>query len=232
LRLSLEHAADRGAYGDYLSDLLKGGQTAPSVADRRRIAENVAPRRLIQLVLDRDAPRLADEAGTSELWAERAIERLWACDDLTEVLALQHGCYPADVPTVSFLKGTNQYGELSELSVGQKCTALLIVALCDGSMPIVIDQPEDALDIVSVWEDIAKKLRRGKGSRQFIVTTHNSSVAVSADSDQFIVLEAGAQSGRVTAAGAIDRRDVRDAVIEHLEGGEEPYQLRSRKYNI
>jgi len=232
LRLALEHAADRSAYGSDFSVLVRGGQAALSAGDRRRISENVAPRRLIQLVLDRDVPRLADEAGISELWAERAIERLWACDDFTEVLALQHSTYPADVPSVSFLKGKNQYDELSELSVGQKCTALLIIALCDGSMPIVIDQPEDALDIVSVWEDIAKKLRRGKRSRQFVLTTHNSSVAVSADSDQFIVLEGGADYGKVTAAGAIDRQDVRDAVIKHLEGGEEPYQLRSCKYNI
>lgn len=232
LMLTLEHAADRSVYGSELRDLLKGGQTALSVADRRRIAENVAPRRLVQLVLDRDAPRLGDEAGITELWAGRAIEKLWSCGDFTEVLGLQHSCYPGDVPSVSFLKGKNQYDELSELSVGQKCTALLIIALCDGTMPIVIDQPEDALDIVSVWEDIAKKLRRGKGSRQFILTTHNSSVAVAADSDQFIVLEGTADRGKVTAAGAIDRQDVRDAVIEHLEGGEVPYKLRSRKYNI
>jgi len=116
--------------------------------------------------------------------------------------------------------------------VGQKCTALLIIALSDGTMPIIIDQPEDALDILSVWEDIAKKLRRGKDSRQFILTTHNSSVAVAADSDQFIVLKAGATSGRVVASGAIDLPEVRKAVIDHLEGGDEPYRLRASKYNL
>jgi ABC-type cobalamin/Fe3+-siderophores transport system ATPase subunit len=136
------------------------------------------------------------------------------------------------VPTIYYRKDGGEYAELSELSIGQKCTALLIIALCDGTMPVVIDQPEDALDIISVWEDIAKKLRRGKNSRQFILTTHNSSVAVAADSDQFIVLKAGANSGRVVAAGAIDRLDVREAVIAHLEGGTEPYILRLQKYNI
>jgi ABC-type cobalamin/Fe3+-siderophores transport system ATPase subunit len=129
-------------------------------------------------------------------------------------------------------KHGGRYDELSELSVGQKCTALLIIALCDGTMPVIIDQPEDALDIVSVWEDVAKKLRRGKETRQFILTTHNASVAVGADSDQFIVLKAGANEGRVAAAGAIDRPEVREAVIQHLEGGPEPYELRQRKYNI
>jgi len=32
--------------------------------------------------------------------------------------------------------------------------------------------------------------------------------------------------------GAIDREDVRQAVIKHLEGGPIPYKLRSQKYNM
>jgi Fe-S cluster assembly ATPase SufC len=99
-------------------------------------------------------------------------------------------------------------------------------------MPVIIDQPEDALDVTSVWEDVAKKLRRGKNSRQFILTTHNSSVAVAADSDQFIILSAGATAGKIIASGAIDRPEVRDLVINHLEGGPEPYGLRAQKYHI
>jgi len=232
LQLLLDHAADRSSYAELLSDLLKGGQNSPSVADRNKIAKNVQPRRLIQLVLDRNKVHLSDEAELTELWAERIIEKLWSSEDFSEVLALQHNNYPADVPSIRFHKEGGQYDDLTELSVGQKCTALLIIALCDGEMPIVIDQPEDALDVISVWEDIAKKLRRGKNSRQFILTTHNSSVAVAADSDQFIVLKAGANSGRVVASGAIDRPEVKKAVIDHLEGGEDPYILRSKKYNI
>jgi hypothetical protein len=108
----------------------------------------------------------------------------------------------------------------------------IVVALCDGTMPVVIGQPEDALDIASIWEDVAKKLRRGRDSRQFILTTHNSSVAVGSDSDQFIVLKAGASSGKVIYTGAIDGSQVRQSVIDHLEGGDEPYKLRAQKYNI
>jgi hypothetical protein len=59
-----------------------------------------------------------------------------------------------------------------------------------------------------------------------------TSVAVGSNSDQFIVLKAGATSGKVVYTGAIDRPDVRKSVIDHLEGGNEPYQLRARKYNI
>jgi hypothetical protein len=233
LQLTLEHASDLEKYACQLVELLKGGQNAPGVSMRRQIANNVSPRRFVELIIERDAKTLAEESGLTELWAARVIEKLWSHDDFAEVLALQHAYYPADVPFVRFRKPGGNYEELSDLSVGQKCTALLIIALCDGTMPVLIDQPEDALDIVSVWEDIAQKLRKGKDARQFILTTHNSSIAVSADSDQFIVLEeAGGDHGKVLAAGAIDRPEVRRAVIKRLEGGDKPYKLRSRKYNI
>ncbi len=232
LRLTLAHAADHNAFAERLVELLRGGANAPAVSTRRQIAAAVHPRLFVELILARDADKLAAEANISQRWAKRVIEKLWSHDNFADILALQHTVHPADVPSIKFRKHGGRYDALNELSVGQKCTALLIIALGDGQMPVIIDQPEDALDIVSVWEDVAKKLRRGKNHRQFILTTHNSSVAVGADSDQFIVLKAGARNGRVIASGAIDREEVRTAVIQHLEGGAEPYQLRQLKYNI
>lgn len=232
LKLILNHASDRSEYLTNLSELVKGGQNAPSMPDREKIVNGIMPRRFVQYILDHNDAHLAAESGITEGWAKKIIEKLWSVDDFTNVLALQHNCFPSDVPSIQFCKEGGVYEDLTELSGGQKCTALLIIALCDGTMPVVIDQPEDALDVISVWEDISKKLRRGKNSRQFILTTHNSSVAVASDTDQFIVMKAGATSGRIVASGAIDRPDVKKAVIDHLEGGEDPYILRSKKYNI
>jgi predicted nucleic acid-binding Zn-ribbon protein len=232
LRLELAHAQNRAAFEERLVDMLRGGSNSISLADRRRISQQVTPDRLGQLLIARDGNALAAEAGITQLWADRAIERLWSHDEFADVLALQHNSYPEDTPRILVQKGNDNYDELGNLSVGQKCTALLIIALCDGTMPVLIDQPEDALDIVSVWEDISKKLRRGKNHRQFVLTTHNSSVAVAADSDQFIVLTGGADRGQVAASGAIDQERVRSAVIAHLEGGDEPYRLRAAKYNL
>jgi len=232
LRLLLDYSVDRSQFGSDLAELLRGGQNGIQIGERQKITDSISPRRLVALVLDSDYVRLAAEAEITELWAKRVIDKLWSSNDFTQVLRLQHACFPGDIPSIQFRKEGGKYSELDQLSVGQKCTALLIIALCDGTMPVVIDQPEDALDIISVWEDIAQKLRRGKNTRQFILTTHNSSVAVASDSDQFIVLKAEATFGQIIASGAIDRLDVRQAVIDHLEGGNEPYKLRARKYNI
>lgn len=76
------------------------------------------------------------------------------------------------------------------------------------------------------------RLRRSKRSRQFIFTTHNSSLAVASDSDKFVVLKADAHRAEVAMAGAIDGEHVRRHVIELLEGGEDTYFLKQRKYNV
>jgi hypothetical protein len=234
LRLTLAHAANRAGYTEALVDLLKGRSASTiSVAHRRKITARLSPRELGDVIITHDVKALAKGTGLNLEMAERAMSKLWGHDDFTGVLAIQHAYYPEDTPSIQFNKGHGEYADLSELSVGQKCTALLIIALCDGDMPVIIDQPEDALDIASVWEDIAKKLRRGKYSRQFILTTHNSSLAVGSDSDEFMVLTPlSADRAKVSYRGAIDRSDVRQAVIDHLEGGPEPYKLRQRKYNI
>ena len=99
-------------------------------------------------------------------------------------------------------------------------------------MPIVIDQPEDALDVATVYLDVVKPLRKGKDARQFIITTHNANVAVSSDSDKFHVLKGTAASGELVCAGAIDLDHVAKEVLDHLEGGAKAYAVRGQKYNI
>jgi len=109
---------------------------------------------------------------------------------------------------------------------------MLILALSDGTSPIIIDQPEDSLDIRTIWEDMCSKVRKGKERRQFIFTTHNSSLAVASDTDKFTILEAGATSGRVMFSGSMDHAPVKDEVITYLEGGPDTYKIKFGKYKI
>ena len=88
------------------------------------------------------------------------------------------------------------------------------------------------LDVATVYKDVVQRLRTGKDQRQFIITTHNPNVAVSSDSDKYHVLKGTATTGGIVCAGAIDLENVATEVIEHLEGGVEPYRLRGRKYNL
>jgi hypothetical protein len=60
----------------------------------------------------------------------------------------------------------------------------------------------------------------------------NSSLAVASDSDKFVVLKADAKHSELAMAGAIDTDEVRTHVLELLEGGEDTYFLKQRKYNV
>jgi len=109
---------------------------------------------------------------------------------------------------------------------------MVILALSEGIMPIIIDQPEDSLDIRAIWDDMCSKLRTGKELRQFIFTTHNSSVAVASDTDKFMIMTASATKGEIVFSGAIDNEEVREEVIKYLEGGLTTYRLKYLKYDI
>lgn len=230
LKLEISHKANRSSFKDELKALLKGSKLREQVIEQ--VVGALLPRDFIELILTRNIEELTSRASIAQEPSRKIVEKLWSIEDLKDILKVQHACYPEDSPSIRFQKEDGGYYPLKELSIGQKCTALLIIALLEGKMPAVIDQPEDALDVASVWKDITLKLRGNKENRQFILTTHNSSVAVASDSDKFIVLDAGAQRGGVRATGAIDRNDVKKEVLEHLEGGNEPYLIRQKKYNI
>ena len=149
-----------------------------------------------------------------------------------DLLALEHKALPKDRPEIRYNVGENTFEPLNRLSVGQKCTAMLIVALSDGAFPIIIDQPEDSLDIRTIWEDMCMKIRRDKERRQFIFTTHNSSLAVASDTDKFTILEAGATQGRVMYSGSMDHSPVSEEVITYLEGGVDTYKTKFGKYRV
>ena len=122
---------------------------------------------------------------------------------------------------------------LDELSGGQRVSVLLSLLLeTKGSSPLVIDQPEDELDNRFLFETVLPALKRLKGRRQVILATHNANIVVNGDADMVIQLEATANRGRVARAGAIEEPEVRDAIVRTVDGGEEAFRLRRRKYGF
>lgn len=229
LRLTVDHGANRAGALEGLVDLCQGMQIGQKfLAD---VVKAMPPRKLVEAILDKDAGAL-QQAGLSEGSAGKLCGAVKTTADLTTALELAFRSVPQDVPHIEYQKDDGEYYPLAELSVGQKCTALLIIALSEGEMPILIDQPEDALDVATVYQDVVQPLRAGKDQRQFVLTTHNANVAVSSDSDKFHVLKGTATSAELVCAGAIDVEHVAKEVLTHLEGGIEPYKLRGRKYNI
>lgn len=203
------------------------------------ICSGVTPREFILALLryasteGRQPKPLKEVAGKAKLSDDRMrklADFLIEGKEYEELLALQYRAVPQDRPEILYNIGDDTYFPLNEVSVGQKSIALLLMALSEGKMPIVIDQPEDSLDIRTIWEDICLKLRVGKEQRQFILTTHSSSVAVASDTDYFIILEGTATEGRVVFSGSMDHEPVSEEVLTYLEGGLDAYGRKFMKY--
>ena len=145
---------------------------------------------------------------------------------------MQYTATPQDRPDIKVKIDDDFYLPINEVSTGQKCTAMLIMALSQGEMPIIIDQPEDSLDMRSIWEDMCTKIRENKDKRQFIFTTHNSSLAVASDTDKFIVVQGTAQKGEIICCGSMDSQCIKEQVVDYLEGKKETYFKKYEKYNL
>ena len=229
LKIAVQAGDDKATYIRLLKKLKVGSHA--EIKEVEDIANSISPVELVEMVLDRDVKKLSKIAGLTEQKAENIINELLLTENLSGTLSLQYQGCPDDRVEISYQKKDGNYYPLSELSMGQKADALIMIALGDGSMPVVIDQPEDALDVPSIWADICSKLRISKHARQFIFTTHNSSISVSSDSDQYIVLEADGSKGWLSRSGSIDQKQIKEDVMDNLEGGRGSYDLKRKKYN-
>ena len=72
--------------------------------------------------------------------------------------------------------------------------------LAESKDPLIIDQPEDALDIATIYKDLVTPVKERKIQRQFIFSSHNSALVVGGDSDKSFILDAKAKRGRSPSA--------------------------------
>jgi energy-coupling factor transporter ATP-binding protein EcfA2 len=128
--------------------------------------------------------------------------------------------------------------KISELSTGQRATAILLMLFPESGAPLVIDQPEDDLDNRFIAEQVIPMLRKEKQRRQFLFATHNANLPVLGDAELIVALEAAGDSrhGRAQILeqnlGAIDRESVKLCVEQVLEGGKDAFEKRRAKYGF
>jgi energy-coupling factor transporter ATP-binding protein EcfA2 len=128
--------------------------------------------------------------------------------------------------------------ELENLSAGQKATAVLLLLLLDADAPLIIDQPEDDLDNQFIAGHVVPIMRTGKKRRQFIFTSHNPNIPVLGDADQIIGLtptvEDAADRTKIfeSDCGSIDKNSVQQLIKDVLEGGDQAFAVRRKKYGF
>ncbi|MFD3221779.1 TrlF family AAA-like ATPase [Staphylococcus saprophyticus] len=118
------------------------------------------------------------------------------------------------------------------LSDGQKNTAILTLLFAEGTNPIVIDQPEDELDSDFIYNQLVPLIRNIKNERQIIVISHNANLPVNADAELVHALKTDSGQGKVRTQGGIDNTEVRNAILDIMEGSAEAFRKRREKYYL
>lgn len=129
--------------------------------------------------------------------------------------------------------------DLESLSPGTKGIVLLILYLgmdVNDSRPLIVDQPDENLDNESIYNLLTPYFRLAKSRRQVIVITHNPNLVVNSDSEQVIIASGDKQENgfpRIQyTSGALENPEIRQQVCNILEGGNDAFLRRERRYAI
>lgn len=151
---------------------------------------------------------------------------------------------------------TYKNDDLLSMSPGKKGTVLLILFLqiSSSEFPILIDQPEDNLDNRTIYDLLCSMIKQKKRDRQIIIVSHNANLVVATDAENIVVAnQAGQDSSSVVSStrfsyvnGSIEhsfphsnaiqevllQQGIKEHACDILEGGDEAFKQRERKYAI
>lgn len=227
VRIKLDPEAGDSEYLTELTTLAKGSHLRSDFLIA--LSKKSMPALLVQSYLAGDAEGVAKALELDLKHVEKLFDHIAERELERDFLDLQAIDLP-DALTVEFRKpDTDSYEVIERLAHGQKCTAILIIALADGDEPLIIDQPEDALHAPWIEDYLVDRLRQLRGSRQYIFASRSPGLVVSADAEMIITLTADATRGYIESSGSLERHDLNALALYHLEGGSRPFKRRMMK---
>ncbi len=229
IRLNVHARANTSEFRGELQEIARGSFLHGSDLDL--LAAKFHPVPLVKQLLSQDFESLFNQSGVESTKLAKMWDTVLERERLSDLYELQLTDVE-DVIEVMLQVEKGTYRRLEDLSHGQKCMVVLMVALAEGHFPLLVDQPEDALHAPSIEEGIVSTLRSQRGTRQCIFATRNANILVSADAEQIIALKADANHGEVAGTGSLDRFDHRQLVIYHVEGGDEAFRLKQTIYTL
>ena len=223
IQVRVEQDADRDQYKAFLVD--QRDQTFRQCnRPIDRIVQSVPPRTLAALIAERDLDGLVTRADIDENFAKGMMHGpLSLAQNLyqLEVMELE------DVPAIELMIG-NQWRPSHQLSTGQMCSVVLPLLLLENVAPLLVDQPEDNLDNSFVADVVVKQVEKMRRNRQMIFITHNPNIPVLGMAEKVVAMDSDGARGWVKAEGTVD--EMKDQIIDLLEGGATAFKTRKERY--
>ena len=229
VRLRVHERAERSEFRRRLEKIAEGSYV--NLTDLSKLANNGHPIPLVSAILSMDLQAISEASHVDIEKIDKIASVIRDRDRLKDLYSLQL-VEVNDVVDVQLKVEGGEYRSLEELSHGQKCMVILMVALAEGGSPLVVDQPEDALHAPGIEKGIVGTLRNERGGRQCVFATLNGNILVSADAEQIIALDSSASNGWIASTGCLDRFDHRELVVYHVEGGEKAFERRQAIYTL
>jgi energy-coupling factor transporter ATP-binding protein EcfA2 len=226
VRIRVMRNADHLSYQQMLMESLKGAR----VRNQNEILATLMqlrPEQLAQLIQSNDFDSFEELAHFGTERSRKILDAFReSVDPLTlEITAIEDRiAIELNVAT----SGRPHFKDASDLSRGQKCTALLPILLARRDNPLIIDQPEDNLDNHFIFETVVNAVQRMKKRRQMVFITHNANIPVLAEAELVLVMTSDGRIGAIEKRGSVD--ECREQIIDLLEGGREAFELRSKRY--
>jgi predicted ATP-dependent endonuclease of OLD family len=228
VRLDIPDLSDHEEFREALKGIKVGSRVKDEVLNS--IAQRIHPLRFVRALWQGNIGELVNaDQGIDTSSIARLLTNVADRDNWGELLSLQTVDRP-DILNVSFKKPDDgTYAAIEDLSHGQRCTAILVIVLADGTAPVIVDQPEDALHAPWIETYLVDRLRKLRGNRQYLFATRSPGIVVSGDAEQIITMQATAGRGVIEASGSLERHDLNRLALHHLEGGAVPFKRRTRK---
>lgn len=224
IRVAVVQYGNRDEYRARIAAALKESEARlrhSQVAER--IAGGMGPVELAENIRARNANALVQSAGLNQEQGEKAMAALSSPNTLFEIEMAEL----EDMPLIELLDG-GTYKKTSALSTGQKCTAILPILLQESTSPLLVDQPEDNLDNGFIYATVVDSIQKVKASRQMILVSHNPNIPVLGDAECVFVMKSDGTSGKMDHAGTVD--ECKADIVNLLEGGEEAFKRRQKRY--
>ena len=221
------YGSDTSHYFDAIDGPLQGSRMMRREDQISLVCDRLTPETFVGIIRTGDVEQLT-AIGITENNAARMRSGL-----TDEVLCRIERVDVPQVPSVRIRReGEAGYTELSSLSVGEKCSAILAIALLSKGKALVIDQPEDDLDHAFIIDSIVESIRTAKSSRQIVAATHNPNSPVLGDAEMVfrVARQPGDEICVIQNSGGLELPQV-TAEVQRLEGGVEAFERRRQRYS-